>query len=116
MAQDLTVRPLSGLGQTSDNRLAVEALIGYTGLPAPTLIPRPDAVFVAVSDLDDLEAWFDTLGGRVHVAYAGDGLELWKLLTLTEPRGNGVRVAVRVSVAVPVGEPVSDRLCAAVTL
>ncbi len=114
MTTETTARPLSEFAQASDNRLAVEALLGYTGLPAPTMIPRPDAVFVVVADIDDLEAWLDALGGRVHRSSAGDGLELWTLLTQTEPRGDGSRVSVRVAVPLPMGELVSDRVRAAV--
>ena len=114
MAQQTTARPLSEYGLISDNRLAVGTLLDYTNLPAPTLIPRPDAVFVVVADLDDLEKWLDALGGRIHRASAGDGLELWTLLTETEPRGDGSRVQVRVSVPVPMGEWVQDSLRAAV--
>lgn len=101
-------------GLTSDNRLAVEATIDYAGLPAPTVIPRADAVFVAVADVDDLGVWLAELGGRIHVASAGDGLELWTLLTQTPARGDGRRVQVRVSVPVPMGEPVMHEIRAAV--
>lgn len=114
MAQQITERPLSEYGLISDNRLAVETLLDYTNLPAPTLISRADAVFVVVADLDDLERWLDALGGRIHRSSAADGLELWTLLTETEPRGNGSRVQVRVSVPVPMGVWVQDRLRAAV--
>jgi len=118
MAQDLTVRPLSELaqryGQASDNRLAVESMLDYLPLPAPTLIARPDAVFVAVADLDDLGEWLRERGGRIHRSSAADGLELWTLLTSTPPRGDGSSVAVRVSVPVPMGEQVQDWIRAAV--
>jgi hypothetical protein len=112
MAQDLTVRPISELGQlygqASDNRLAVEAMLGYLPLPAPTLIARADAVFVAVPDVDDLGEWLNALGGVIHRTSAADGLELWTLLTSTPARGNGSSVKVRVSVPVPMGEAVQD--------
>lgn len=114
MAQQTTARPLSEFGQTSDNRLSVEALVSRTGLSAPTMIARPDAVFVAVADVDDLEAWLDALGGRIHVSSAADGLELWTLVTKTEPRSDGSSVAVRVSVPLPMGEMVQDHVRAAV--
>jgi hypothetical protein len=114
MALKTTARPLSEYGLISDNRLAVEVLLDYTGLPAPTLIPRPDAVFVVVADVDDLEKWLDALGGRIHISSAADGLELWTLLTQTEPRGDGSRVEVRVSVPVPMGSWVQDAVRQAV--
>jgi hypothetical protein len=59
-----------------------------------------------VADLDDLGGWLKELGGRIHVSSAGDGLELWTLLTETPPRRGGRRVPVRVSVPVPMGESV----------
>lgn len=99
---------------TSDNRIAVEAMLDYLPLPAPTVIPRADAVFVTVADLDDLGDWLKELGGRIHVTSAGDGLELWTLLTQTPPRRGGRRVSVRVSVPVPMGESVMPYLRKAV--
>lgn len=118
MATDLTVRPLSELGasygQTSDNRLAVEAMLDYLPLPAPTVIARADAVFVTVADLDDLGAWLRELDGRIHITSAADGLELWTLLTQTPPSRARGRVPVRVSVPVPQGEQVMDYIRAAV--
>lgn len=119
MAQDLTVRPLSELGQsygqTSDNRIAVEVMLDYLPLPAPTMIPRPDAVFIAVADLDDLGMWLRELGGRIHRSSAADGLELWTLLTQTPPSRARGRVPIRVSVPVPMGEQVQDFIRAAVS-
>lgn len=118
MAQDLTVRPLSELaeryGQTSDNRHAVQVMLDYLPLPAPTMIARAECVFIAVVDVDDLGEWLHQRGGKVHRASAGDGLELWTLLTSTPERGDGSSVAVRVSVPVPMGEIVPDYIRAAV--
>lgn len=118
MALDSTVRPLAELGerygQTSDNRIAVEAMLGYLPLPAPTVIPRADAVFVTVADLDDLGAWLRELGGKIHRSSAMDGLELWTLLTQTPPSRRRGQVPVRVSVPVPMGEQVMDYIRAAV--
>lgn len=120
MAQDLTVRPLSELaeryGQTSDNRIAVESMLDYLPLPAPTVIARADAVFVTVADVDDLGAWLRERGGRIHRSSAADGLELWTLLTSTPARRDGSKVPVRVSVPVPMGELVQDYIRAAVSL
>ncbi|MGJ5895113.1 hypothetical protein ACSCBZ_24635 [Streptomyces niveiscabiei] len=109
-----TVLPLSAFAQSSDNRIAVEAMLGYLPLPAPTLIARPEAVFVTVADVDDLGEWLAALGGTVHRSSAADGLELWTLLTSTPERSDGSSVAVRVSVPVPMGEPVMDEVRAAV--
>lgn len=118
MATDLTVRPLSELGeqyeQTSYNRIAVEALLGYTPLPAPTVIVRADAVFVTVNDIDDLGLWLRELNGTIHRTSAADGLELWTLLTQTPPSRARGRVPVRVSVPVPMGEQVMDYIRTAV--
>jgi hypothetical protein len=118
MAQDLTVRPLSELsercGQESDNRLAVQALLDYTALPAPTLIARPEAVFVMVADIDDLGLWLRELDGKIHRTSASDGLELWTLVTQTPPSRRLGRVPVRVSVPVPMGELVMDYIRQAV--
>ncbi|MEU6527835.1 hypothetical protein ABZ869_01420 [Streptomyces sp. NPDC046928] len=118
MALDSTVRPLSELAeryeQTSDNRIAVEAMLGYLPLPAPTMIARADAVFVTVTDVDDLGQWLRELGGKIHRSSAADGLELWTLLTLTPPSRRRERVRVRVSVPVPMGENVMDYIRAAV--
>jgi hypothetical protein len=118
MAHDLTLRPLSELGQsygqTSDNRLAVEAMLGYLPLPAPTLIARPEAVFITVNDVDDLGQWLDALDGVVHRTSAADGLELWTLVTSTPARADGTSVKVRVSVPVPMGEQVQEHIRQAV--
>lgn len=113
MTVEITVRPLSEFGQTSDNRLVVESMLGYLPLPAPTLIARPDAVFVTVTDLDDLGEWLTELGGTIRITSAGDGVELWTLRTQTPPRKGG-RVLVRVSVPVPMGESVQDSIRQAV--
>ncbi|MFD6294562.1 hypothetical protein ACFWFU_07125 [Streptomyces sp. NPDC060235] len=114
MTTEITARPPSTLGQTSDNRIAVESMLDYLPLPAPTMIARPDAVFITVADLDDLGEWLQERGGKIHVSSAADGLELWTLLTSTAERGNGTSVPVRVSVPVPMGESVMPYIRAAV--
>jgi hypothetical protein len=114
MATETTFRTLHEYGQTSDNRIAVESMLDYLPLPAPTMIPRADAVFITVADLDDLGVWLRELGGRIHVSSAGDGLELWTLLTETPPSRARGRVPVRVSVPVPMGESVMHYIRAAV--
>ncbi|WP_309029025.1 hypothetical protein [Streptomyces alfalfae] len=114
MATETTVLPISEYGLISDNRVAVEAMLDHLPLPAPTVIPRAEAVFVTVADLDDLGAWLQQRGGIVHVSSAGDGLELWTLLTATPKRRDGSSVPVRVSVPVPMGESVMHFIRAAV--
>lgn len=108
MTTETTVRPLHEFRQTSDNRIAVEAMLDYLPLPAPTVIARPDAVFVMVADVDDLGEWLRARGGTIHRTSAADGLELWTLLTSTPKRRDGSSVPVRVSVPVPMGETVQD--------
>ena len=114
MKAETTVRPLSEFGLISDNRLAVEVMRDFHTLPAPTMIARADAVFITVADLDDLGEWLQARGGVIHVSSAGDGLELWTLLTSTPPRADGSSVPVRVSVPVPMGEQVMGYIRAAV--
>lgn len=112
------VRPLSELGellgQVNDNRIAVEVMLNSLPLPAPTVIPRADAVFVTVADVDDLGEWLKELGGTIHRTSAADGLELWTLLTQTPPSRIRGQVPVRVSVPVPMGEQVMDYIRTAV--
>lgn len=102
------------LAAISDNRTAVESLLSYASLPAPTVISRPEAVYVSVADADDLVPWLDLLGGVVRKAAPFDGLELWSLTTFTPPGSSGVRVPVRVSVSVPVGETLMHEIVSAV--
>lgn len=78
------------------------------------MIARAEAVFVTVTDMDDLGVWLRELGGKIHRTSAGDGLELWTLLTHTPPSRKRGRVQVRVSVPVPMGESVMDYIRAAV--
>ncbi|MFF9894911.1 hypothetical protein [Streptomyces longispororuber] len=115
MKTETTFPSLSEYGLISDNRVAVEAMLDYLPLPAPTMIPRADAVFVTVADLDDLGEWLRARGGTIHVSSAADGLELWTLLTATPLRADGSAVPVRVSVPVPMGEQVMDHIRAAVS-
>ncbi|MFB6813062.1 hypothetical protein ACFCV8_00745 [Streptomyces sp. NPDC056347] len=104
----------SRLATISDNRAAVESLLNYENLPAPTVIARPEAVYVSVADADDLLPWLDLLGGVVRKAPAWSGIELWSLTTFTPPGASGVRVPVRVSVSVPVGETLMTEIVSAV--
>lgn len=110
MSIDRIERPPTSLGTTSDNRLTVVSLIDRTGLPAPTLVPRPDAVHIVVSDPDDLSEWLAALGGEIHISAPFEGVETWTLHSRTEPRADGTAVAVRVSVAVVAGELVMDHI------
>ncbi|MBW5420242.1 hypothetical protein GKQ77_01485 [Streptomyces sp. BG9H] len=114
MKTETTFPRISEYGLISDNRVAVEAMLDHLPLPAPTVIPRAEAVFVTVADLDDLGEWLQQQGGTIHVSSAGDGLELWTLLTSTPARSDGSSVPVRVSVPVPMGEQVMGFIRAAV--
>ncbi|MEU6279789.1 hypothetical protein [Streptomyces sp. NPDC047028] len=114
MTTETTVPPVSELAQTSDNRIAVEVMLDYLALPAPSVTARPDAVYVSVADVDDLGAWLTARGGRVHVHPAGDGVELWTLLTSSPERADGSSVPIRVSAPVPAGEVVLGYIVAAV--
>ncbi|MEU8886685.1 hypothetical protein [Streptomyces sp. NPDC048442] len=107
--------PATDYERTSDNRLAIESMLDCLPLPSPTVIVRPGAVYVTVSDVDDLGEWLQSRGGYIHISPARDGLELWTLITSTTPRPDGTTVPVRVSVAVPEGEQVMDYIRAAVT-
>lgn len=96
------------------NAFTVDCLIDSSNLPAPVRIPRAESVHVMVADVDDLGEWLRALGGEIHVSPAFEGVELWTLHTLTEPREDGSSTRVLVSVPVPVGELVMDWIRAAV--
>ncbi|MFI5525036.1 hypothetical protein [Streptomyces platensis] len=99
---------------TSDNRIAVEALIDSTRLMAPVLVPSPDRVHVTVADIDDLAEWMLFRGGRVLVSREFEGVRTYVLITHTDRRADGSRVEVRVSCAVPEGAAVMPEIAAAV--
>ncbi|MFH9248181.1 hypothetical protein ACH4LK_22465 [Streptomyces lydicus] len=98
----------------SDNRIAVEALIDSTGLPAPVVVPFSERVHVAVADIDDVAEWVLARGGRVLVARPFEGVQTYVLITHTDQRADGSRVEVRVSCAVPEGAAVMPEISAAV--
>ncbi|WP_372352602.1 hypothetical protein [Streptomyces sp. KL116D] len=89
-------------------------MLDYISLPAPTIVPRADAVFITVTNVDDLGAWLVARGGKIHVTPAYDGLELWTLVTRTPKGRDGTSVEVRVSVPVPAREIVLANILAAV--
>ncbi|MFT2014648.1 hypothetical protein ACMA1D_02185 [Streptomyces sp. 796.1] len=99
-------RPPTHLRLVGDNRHAVRSMLDYLALPAPTIVPRADAVHIAVADVDDLAAWLYALGGTVHRGPEQDGAALWTLHTQTPRRADGSSVAVRVHVPVVAGEDV----------
>ena len=99
---------------TSDNRIAVEALIDSTELPAPVIVPSPDRVHVTVADIDDLAEWVLSRGGRTLVSREFEGVRTYVLITHTDRRADGSRVEVRVSCAVPEGAAVMPEIAAAV--
>jgi hypothetical protein len=107
--------PPSDFERTADNRFAVDAFLGYTQLPRIGSTPRPDAVYVTVADVDDLEPWLSRLGGIVHVnESAREGLQLWTLHTATPPRRDGSQVPIRVSAVVVSGASVLSGVQSAV--
>jgi hypothetical protein len=114
MATETTAPSISELAQTSDNRIAIEAMLDYLSLPAPSVTARPDAVYINVTDVDDLGVWLAARGGRIRVSRACDGVELWTLLTSSPVRGDGSSVPIRVSAPVPAGEVVLGYIVAAV--
>lgn len=114
MTTETTAQAVSELAQTSDNRIAVEVMLDYLALPAPSMTARPDAVYVSVADVDDLGAWLTARGGKIHVNQASDGVELWTLLTSSPNRKDGSSVPIRVSAPVPAGEVVLGYILAAV--
>lgn len=102
------------LAAQSDNHAAVESMLNYLTLPAPTMVARHDAVYVNVADADDLLPWLAALGGEIHRSAEFEGVQLWTLRTFTPPTGNGSRVPIRVSVPLPMGESVMPELLQAV--
>ncbi|GGU12888.1 hypothetical protein [Streptomyces violascens] len=106
--------PATRWGAISDNRLAVEAMLDSLPLPCPTLISRPDAVYVTVADVDDLGVWLRACGGTIRVSPEFGGVELWMLHTETPERTDGSTVAVRVCVPVLADESVMHDIRAAV--
>jgi len=86
----------SAYALTRDNGNAVEALLDRTGLPAPTLVPQPDAVHVMLADVDDLAPWLAELEGRIAVTPSAVGLDTWTLHT--QLVANRRRGAVRIEV------------------
>ncbi|MGW1071507.1 hypothetical protein [Streptomyces sp. NPDC002537] len=96
--------PPAAFAAKRDNERAVEALLGYTNLPAPVVIARPDAVYVSVTGIDDLGKWLAELGGEICISPTWQGVRLWTLLTATPARADGSSVAVRVSAALPAAE------------
>lgn len=107
--------PIGDLRKCSDNRIAVETAVSYLNLPAPVLIPRPNAVHITVTDVDDLGAWVYALGGEVHRGEHTDDAALWTLVTATPARADGSTVAVLVHVVVVDGEDVLTDVRSAVT-
>lgn len=91
----------------------VQIMLDYLPLPAPIVIGRPERAHVLVTDVEDLLPWLQHLGGEVHVAPAGTGMELWTLRTKTVPLGDGSTLPVWVSAPLPVGELVAAELRAA---
>lgn len=109
-AQPIEPPPPDTYAITSDNRLAVEALLNNIALPAPTLVARPNAVHVTLADVDDLARWMYELGGEVRRGVEISGASLWTLHTETPVRLNGTTVRILVHVPVVSGEDVLAEL------
>lgn len=93
---DMIPVPLWVAGRVSDNRIAVEAVLSGSALPAPSVVPCPDMVHVTVADPDDLAIWLYELGGTVHRQPPHEGVALWTLRTHTPTRADGTAVAIAV--------------------
>ncbi|MEV8477841.1 hypothetical protein [Streptomyces sp. NPDC051173] len=106
--------PTNRWAAISDNTLAVNVLLGSTGLPAPTVIPLPEAVHVSVADVDDLGLWLAERGGEIHVSPAFEGVQLWTLHTTTPERADGSSVSVLVSAAAPADQMIRHDILTAV--
>ncbi|MFJ8995547.1 hypothetical protein ACIRQH_34725 [Streptomyces sp. NPDC102279] len=104
---------LSPLGRTRDNGDAVQVLIDRTGLPAPTLVPQPDAVHVMLADIDDMAPWLAELGGRL-VVDGTPGCRTWTLLTELEATRRRGAVPVQVHALTVLGQDVLPSLRSAV--
>lgn len=98
----------------SDNRIAVEILLGYTALPHPVIVPTPERVHVTVADVDDLAVWLHERGGEVHVSPEFEGSRLYVLHTRTDEDRNGSSVEIWVSCSVPSSASVLHEITAAV--
>ncbi|MFJ8755633.1 hypothetical protein [Streptomyces cyaneofuscatus] len=109
-AQPIEPNPPDPFGVMSDNRLAVQSLIDRLGLPAPTIVARPEAVHVTLADVDDLGRWMHALGGEVRRGVEISGASLWTLHTQTPVRPDGSTVQIRAHVPVVSGEAVLAEL------
>jgi hypothetical protein len=103
----------SALTLMRDNEFAFEVFHSEHPLPAPTVVPRADGLFVTVADADDLGQWLTALGGEIHQSPVFEGLTVWSLHT-TLPRSGNRSVPLRVSVAVLADEPLMSFIRAAV--
>jgi hypothetical protein len=97
VTDDFAVR----MERISDNRIAVEFMVGEHSLPG-SLVATPELVNVTVADINDLARWMGTRGGESRVSPPFEGVRLYVLDTYTDARSDGSRVLVRVSCAVPV--------------
>ncbi|MFF5451823.1 hypothetical protein ACFY40_11360 [Streptomyces sp. NPDC012950] len=109
-AQPIETPPPWSFWQAGDNRLAVQTVIDGTGLPAPALVARADAVHVNVTSTEDLAHWLYELGGEVRRGIPLDDVSVWTLRTQTPARGTRPPVAIRVHCPVVTGEEVVSEL------
>jgi len=62
------------------NASAIECLINTSDLDRPVSVEvRPDAVYVAVAEVEGLLPWLDELGGVVQVVDLPSGFRVWTL-------------------------------------
>lgn len=99
---------------TSDVRIAVDAMLSATGLPAPSVVVHPDVAHVTVNDPDDLALWLGKLGGEVHRYPPREGVAMWTLWTFSPVRGDGTQIPINVHAIVVEGEDVLDEVVRAV--
>ncbi|RPK76401.1 hypothetical protein EES45_23195 [Streptomyces sp. ADI97-07] len=109
-AQPIEPPPPNPYAVTSDNRLAAQTVLADMGLPAPTMVARPDAVHVTLADPDDLARWMYELGGEIRRGIEISGASLWTLHTQTPVRLDGSTVQILVHVPVVSGEDVLAEL------
>ncbi|MFJ9234097.1 hypothetical protein ACIRJ3_03820 [Streptomyces anulatus] len=114
--QPIEPNPPDFYAVTSDNHLAVQTVLDSTGLPAPTMVARPEAVHITLADPDDLGQWMYALGGTIRRGIEMYGASLWTLHTETPARPGGGTVRILVHVPVVSGEDVLAELRSAVAL
>ncbi|MFF7452164.1 MULTISPECIES: hypothetical protein [unclassified Streptomyces] len=97
------------------NAYAVRVFLDHTPLPATSMVARPERVHVTLAEVDDLEPWLETLGGRITVREADEsGVEMWTLRTKLPADSYSEAIHVWVHVPVVEGELVLHAIRTAV--